>query len=130
MGTEAEQSQPRTEERRRRKRARAGRRRRDRALATVVVAQRLGIPVADLAGAMRAAGIRQQLTEARAKDWIADPETVPEWFTTLPGERLARAAGQEFRRHQAEERRQLRELAVGQSALAKVKAIWSGAAPQ
>ena len=64
MGTKAEQSQTRTQERRRRRRARAGWRRRDRALAPVVVAQRLGIPVADLARAMRAAGVQQQLTEA------------------------------------------------------------------
>ena len=122
MGTKAEQSQTRTQERRRRRRARAGWRRRDRALAPVVVAQRLGIPVADLARAMRAAGVQQQLTEAQAKDWIAGPETSPEWFTTLLGERLARAAEQEFRRQRAEEQRQLRELAVEQSALAKVKA--------
>jgi hypothetical protein len=112
----------RAEEHRRRKHAKADRRRRDRALVPVVVAQGVGIPVADVARAMRAAGEDRQLTEVEATDWISDPETAPEWFTTLLGERLARAAEAEYRRQQAEEQRQLRELAVEQSAWAKVQA--------
>lgn len=122
MTTKTQQSQARAEERRRRKQVKADRRRRDRALAAVVVAGRLGIPVADLARAMRAAGVAHQLTEAQAKGWISDPDTAPEWFTTLLGERLARAAEVEYRRQRAEEQRQLRQLAVEQSALAKVQA--------
>jgi hypothetical protein len=123
MSTKTEQSQARVEERRRRKHAKADRRRRDRALVPVCVAQRVGIPVADLARAIRASGVHRQLTEAEAKDWIiCDLETAPEWFTTLLGERLARAAEAEYRREQAEEQRQLRELAVEQSAWAKIQA--------
>jgi hypothetical protein len=122
MSTKAEQSPARAEGRRRRKQAKADRRRRDRALVPVVVAQRVGVPVADLARAMRAAGVHQQLAEAEAKDWLCDPETAPEWFTTLVGERLARAAEAEYHRQQAEEQWQLRELAVEQSALAKIQA--------
>lgn len=121
MSTKTEQSQARAEERRR-KPAKADRRRPDRALVPVVVAQRVGIPVADLARAMRAAGVDRRLTEVDATDWICDPETAPEWFTTLVGERLARAAEAQYRRQQAEEQRQLRELAVEQSAWAKVAA--------
>jgi hypothetical protein len=122
MSTKTEQSQARAEERRRHKHAKADRRRRDRALVPGVVAQRVGIPVADLARAMRAAGVCRQLTEVEANDWISDPETAPDWFTTLVGERLARAAEAEYRREQAEEQRQLHELAVEQSAWAKVQA--------
>jgi hypothetical protein len=122
MSTKTEQSQARAAERRRRKHAKADRRRRDRALVPVVVAQRVGIPVADLARAMRAAGVDRQLTEGEATGWVCDPETAPEWFTTLVGERLARAAEAEYRRQQAEEQRQLHELAVEQSAWAKVQA--------
>ena len=62
------------------------------------------------------------MTEGEATGWVCDPETAPEWFTTLVGERLARAAEAEYRRQQAEEQRQLRELAVEQSARAKVQA--------
>jgi hypothetical protein len=84
--------------------------------------QRLGIPVADLARAMRAAGLHDQLTEAQAKGWTADPETAPEWFAVLRGERPARAAGREYRRQQEAGQRELLELAAGQSAWAKVQA--------
>jgi hypothetical protein len=87
-----------------------------------LVAQRLDLPVGALAQAMRAAGVHEQITEAQAKGWNTDPESVPEWLAVLRGERLARAAEQEYRREQAAERRQLRELAAEQSALAKVKA--------
>jgi hypothetical protein len=121
MSTNAEQPQARSGKRRR-KRAAAERRRRDLALAPVVVAQRLGIRVEELARAMLAAGVEQQLTEAQALGWIADPRTAPEWLTTLLGQRLARAAEQELRRRQIEERRQMRELATEASALAKVTA--------
>jgi hypothetical protein len=122
MSTKTEQSQTRVDERRRRKHAKADRQRRDRALVPVVVASRAGISVTDLARAMCTAGVYGQLTEADAADWICDPEAAPEWFTTLLGERLARAAEAEYRRQQAEEQRQLRELAVEQSAWAKVQA--------
>jgi hypothetical protein len=122
MSTKTEQSQARAEERRWHKHAKADRRRRDRALVPGVVAQRVGIPVADLARAMRAAGVCRQLTEVEANEWISGPETAPDWFTTLVGERLARAAEAEYRREQAEEQRQLHELAVEQSAWAKVQA--------
>ena len=115
-------TQGRAEQRRRRKQAKAERRRRDRALVPVVVAARVRIPVAELAAAMRAAGVSRQLTELEAADWMSDLETAPEWFTTLVGERLARAAEAAYRREQAEEARQLRELAVEQSAWAKVQA--------
>ncbi len=102
MSARTEQSRARAEERRRRKHAKVDRRR---ALVPVV----------------RAAGVGRQLTEVEATGWVCDPETAPEWFTTLVGERLARAAEAEYRRQQAEEQRQLRELAVEQSAWAKVK---------
>jgi len=122
MSTKTEQSQARAEQRRRRKHAKADRRRQDRGLVPAAAAQRVGIRIADLARARRAAGVHQQLAEAEATGWICDPETAPEWFTTLLGERLARAAEAEYRREQVEERRQLRELTVEHSALEKVKA--------
>ncbi len=80
MSTKAEQSQARAEERRRRKHAKADRRRRDRALVPAAVAVRVGIRVVDLACAMRATGVDQQLTETEAAGWISDSETAPEWF--------------------------------------------------
>jgi hypothetical protein len=122
MSTKTKQSPARAEERRRRKHAKADRRRRDRALVPVVVAAQVGIPVAELASAMRAARVGRQLTAAEAADWICDPETAPGWFTTLVGERLARSAEAEYRRQRAAEQRQLRERAVEQSAWAKVQA--------
>lgn len=122
MNTNTQASEARAAERHRRKRARAERRRRDRALAPVTVAQRLGIPVADLARAMRSAGVHEQLTEAQARDWTTAPETAPEWLTVLRGDRLARAAEQEYRRQQDNEQRELRELTAEQSALEKVEA--------
>jgi hypothetical protein len=122
MSTKAEQSQPRAAQRRRRKRAKADCRRGDRALVPAAVAARFGIGVVDLARAMRAAGVDQQLSETGAAGWISDPKAAPEWLTTLLGERLARAAEAEYRRQQVEEHRRLRELTVEQSALEKVKA--------
>jgi hypothetical protein len=88
----------------------------------VTVAQRLGIPVAAIAGAMRAAGVTAQITEAQVRRWTADPDTAPQWLVLLRSERLASAAGLEYRRHREAERRERRELAVKQSALAKVQA--------
>jgi hypothetical protein len=64
MSTKTEQSQTRAEQRRRRKHAKADRRRRDRGLVPGVVAQRVGIRIADPGRAMRAAGVHQQLTQA------------------------------------------------------------------
>src|SRR5574340_906499 len=120
MSTKTKQSQ--SQAGRRRKHAEADRRRRDRALVPVVIAQRVGISVADLARAMRAASVCRQLAEAEAADWICQPKTAPAWLTTVVGERLARAVEAEYRREQAEEERQLRELAVEQAAWAKVQA--------
>jgi hypothetical protein len=91
------QPQARAEERRRRKRARVEQRRQDRALVPVAVAQRLGIAVAEVARAMRAADVIEQITEDQAKGWAADPGSAPQWLTVLQGERLARAAEQEYR---------------------------------
>jgi hypothetical protein len=70
---------------------------------------------------MRAAGVTAQITEAQARRWTADPGTAPQWLVGLRGERLAGAALSEYRRHQETERRERRELAVEQSALAKVQ---------
>lgn len=109
-------------ERARRGRARAQQRRWDTALVPVTAARLLGISVAELAGAMRGSGVQERLTEAQATRWNAAPETAPQWFTTLLGERMARAAEQEYRRARDEEQRQLRALAAEQSALAKVRA--------
>jgi hypothetical protein len=122
MSATAEQSLARAEERRRRKHAKSDRRRRDRALVPAAVATRVGIRVADLAHVMRTAGVHQQLTETEVARWISSPDAAPEWFITLLGERLARAAEAEYRRQQAQEQRQLRELTVEQSALEKVRA--------
>jgi hypothetical protein len=121
MTAKADQSQASAGERRRRKRARARRRAQDRVLVPVAVAQRLGIPVADIARAMRAAGIAEQITQAQARQWSADPESVPQWLARLRGEQLASAAESEYRRQQEAERRELHELVAGQSARAKVR---------
>ncbi|WP_155980969.1 hypothetical protein [Nocardia sp. CNY236] len=103
---------------RRRRRRKAEQRDRDRALVPVAVAENVGIPVAALASAMRAAEVREPLTVTATVSWIRDPESAPEWFTALRSERLAHAAEAEC---QAEERRQRRELAAEQSALAKLQ---------
>lgn len=110
------------EKRRQRKRARAQRQKADRALVPVTVSQRLGLSVADVARAMRAAGVTGPLTEGQAKAWANDPETAPEWLLGLLGDRMARAAQEEYRREQRREQQAMRELAAEQSALAKVKA--------
>jgi hypothetical protein len=107
--------------RRQRKRERAQRREADRALVPVVVSQRLGVPVADAAHAMRAAGVTGPLTVRQAKEWAGDPGSAPEWLSGLWGERMARAAQQEYHREQQLERHAMRELTVEQSALEKVK---------
>ena len=57
------------------------------------------------------------MTEAEVTGWTREPDTAPEWFTELVGERLARAAQAEYCR-QTVEQQQLRE----QSAWAKVRA--------
>jgi hypothetical protein len=57
MSTKPEQSQARAQKRRRR----------DRGVVPGVVAERVGIAVAERARAMRAAGIHQQLTEAEGQ---------------------------------------------------------------
>lgn len=122
MRTKTEQFQARAAEPRRRKRVRPGHRRADRALVAVTVSRRLGVPVADLVRAMRAAGVTGQVTRAQAKGWASDPGSAAPWLSVLWGERLARAAQQEHRRQQQEEERELRELAAGQAAAAKVQA--------
>ena len=64
MSMTTEQARARAEEPRPHKYATAEHRRRDRGLVPVMVAAPVGIPVADLAGAMRGAGVYRQLTEA------------------------------------------------------------------
>lgn len=110
-----------TGRRRQGKRARAQRREEDRALVPVVVSQRLGVSVADAASAMRAAGVTGPLTVSQAREWAADPGSAPEWLSGLWGERMARAAQQEYHRERQREQQAVRELAVEQSALEKVK---------
>jgi len=95
----------------RRKRARAQRREEDRALVPVAVSQRLGIAVAEIADAMRAAGVTGPLTVREAKEWVADPGSAPEWLPGLWGERMARAAQREYQRKQQREQQAMRELA-------------------
>jgi hypothetical protein len=121
MATEARQEAG-ANKRRQRERERAQCREADRALVPVVVSQRLGVPVADAAHAMQAAGVTGPLTVRQAKAWMDDPGSAPEWLSGLWGERMARAAQQEYHREQQREQHAVRELAVGQSALAKVKA--------
>jgi hypothetical protein len=104
------------------RRQRAQRREADRALVPVVVSQRLGVSVADAARAMRGAGVTGALTVRQAEEWAGDPGSAPEWLSGLWGERMARAAQQEYHREQQREQHAVRELAVEQSALAKVKA--------
>ena len=92
MSAKAGDTEARAEDPGRRKRARGQRRGRDRALAPVTVAQRLGIPVAAIARAMRTAGVTAQITEAAARRWTDDPGTAPQWLVLLRGEQLASAA--------------------------------------
>jgi hypothetical protein len=70
MSTQTQQSQSQAEQRRRRTHAKADRRRRDGALVAGVVAELVGIAVADLARAMGAAGVYRQLTQAQATDVV------------------------------------------------------------
>lgn len=62
-------------------RARSRRRYRDRLLVPVAVAKELGITVADLARAMRSAGVTEKLTQQQVRYWVAHPEQAPRWFT-------------------------------------------------
>jgi nucleotidyltransferase/DNA polymerase involved in DNA repair len=103
------------------RRERAQRREADRALVPVVVSRRLGVPVADAAHAVRAAGVTGPLTVRRAKEWAGDPGSAPQWLSGLRGERMARAAQQEYHREQQREQHAMRELTVERSALEKVK---------
>jgi hypothetical protein len=122
MSTNTPQRQVQIESHRRRKKTKAERRKQDRALVPAGIAGRVGMTVADLAKAMRGAGVTAQLTWSDVDRWKADPDTAPEWFTTLVGEKLARDAEAEFRRQQVEEAEQMRELATEQSAWDKVLA--------
>ena len=70
---------------------------------------------------MRAAGDEERLTLARAQGWMADPETAPEWFSDLVGEKLAAAAQAEFRKVQAEEEHRVDQLQIEQSAMDKLE---------
>jgi hypothetical protein len=108
--------------RRQRKQARAQRREADRALVPVAVSQRLGVSVAGAARAMRAAGVTGPLTVRQAREWAAGPGSAPQWLLGLWGERMAHAAQQEYHREQQREQQAMRELAVEQSALAKLEA--------
>jgi hypothetical protein len=70
MSTQTQQSQSQAEQRQWRTHAKADRRRRDGGLVACVVAERVGIAVADRARAMGAAGVYRQLTEAQATDVV------------------------------------------------------------
>lgn len=122
MGAKTDSQLLRAERRRQRQQGRAERRRADRALVPVVAAQQLGIKVAVLADAMRAAGVSTAITPTQARQWAADPETEPQWLMQLFSERMAAAAQAEYRRQQEAEQQERRALAAEQSALAKVRA--------
>lgn len=122
VGTKTESQLLRAERLRQRQQVRAQRRRADRALVPVAVAQRLGIKVAVLAEAMRAAGVSTAITLVQAQQWSAEPDTAPPWLMQVFGERMAAAAQSEYRRqHEAAQQHQ-RALAAEQSALAKLHA--------
>ena len=103
------------------RRQRARRREADRGLVPVVVSERLGVPVADAARAVRAAGVAGPLTVRRASGWAGDPGSAPGWLSGLRGERMARAALREYHRGRQREQGAMREIAVGQPALGKAK---------
>lgn len=118
--TRTEKLRARAEANRIRKQAKAEQRRRDRELVTGDVAQILGLTIAEVAQAMRAAGVTERLTASEAKTW-ANGVDMPEWLGVLHGERLARAAKEEHRKQQAEKDRQLRELMAEEGAISKVR---------
>lgn len=122
MDTGTSRRQAHIEANRRRRKAKSEQRKQDRALVPVGIAGRAGMTVADLAKAMRAAGVTAPLTRGEVERWTTDPDTAPEWYTALIGEKIARAAEAEFRRQQAEEAERMRELAAEKSAWDKVLA--------
>jgi hypothetical protein len=62
----------------------------DRRLCPVRVAEIMRLKVHQVARRMRAAGVTDTLTPAKAKAWRANPERAPEWLTELLAERAAR----------------------------------------
>src|ERR1700747_2653198 len=122
MGAKTDSELMRADKRRRRRQARAERRRADRARVAVVAAQQLGITVAVLADARRAAGVSTAITPTLAQRWASDPRTARPWLMRLLGERMAAAAAAEYRRQQQAEQHERRILAAEGSALAKVRA--------
>lgn len=92
----------------------------DRALAPVEVAQKLQIPVKELARAMRSAGITEPITPAQASLWSKNPAESPDWFLALLADRAAKKAHRDYRRQKQEEAEALRELVAEQSARQKI----------
>ena len=113
----ARQRAARQAQKQRRKEQRA----KDRVLVPSHVSSRLGLPITDLARAMRAAGRAEPLTVDEVKGWLKNPDQAPGWLNDLRGERLAAAAQTEYRDHLQAEQRELRAITVEQSAARKVE---------
>lgn len=121
MALSPEEKARRAEYRIRQKRARKERQKRDRSLVPVEVSARLGLRVAVMASAMRAAGIDIPLTTENVASWQNDPESIPDWLATLRGDQLARAAEKEYQNHLEEEKWRLRALVREQSVMEKLR---------
>lgn len=121
MALSPEEKARRVEGRLRQKRARKEKQHRDRLLVPTEVSARLGLRVAELARAMRTAGVTTPLTPAQVASWQRDPDSVPDWLAALRGDQLARAAEKEYQNHLEEEKWRLRALVREQSAVEKLR---------
>lgn len=68
------------------------RKRLDRALCPVEAAQILGLKLHAVAGAMRAAGVTDQVTIEKARQWRLAGDDVPPWLASMQADRDRRAA--------------------------------------
>jgi hypothetical protein len=116
-----EEKARRNERHRQQARARKSRHRRDRELVSPDASSSLGLRIADLARAMRTAGVSTPLTVEQAMAWKRDPDSAPDWLATLRGELLARAAVKEYQEQQEREKYELRRLAHETSAREKLR---------
>lgn len=85
----------------------------DRALCPVQVANIMQLKVHEVAAAMRAADVIEQLTPQHAREWMKDPAGAPQWFIGLLAESAARQA-QRIAREECEELERRHTLVIAE----------------
>ncbi|WP_141715166.1 hypothetical protein [Micromonospora rhizosphaerae] len=85
----------------------------DRALCPVQVANIMQLKVHEVAAAMRAADVIEQLTPQHAREWMKVPAGAPQWFIGLLAESAARQA-QRIAREEREELERRHKLVIAE----------------